>query len=427
MTTIRRLVIFAVAMGGLTADDLPRRGMLGLAVVNSAEGVRVQQVVPGSAAEGAGFAAGDVLRTIDNEAIRRAEEFTKAVSKRASADRVTVGLVREGKPMTLVAELKPRPAETSPDAEVIYTSVTVQGQRRRVIVTRPRKEGRMPMVLLMHGLGCYSIDGLDRRTGYGRIIAEFEKAGFVTGRVEKTGAGDSEGDCTAETTTPEVEAAGYVAALRQLKDSAFVDPKRVFVFAHSMGPLVGVLAVAKEPVNGFIAVETIGTSWYEYDIERHRVQTDLEGSTPEEVDRTVRSYAPCSFRFYVDKVAPSDLGIGCADFMAPFGGASRTYMQAVADISLGKEWAKADCAVLVVYGLASPVTTAHQSRYLAEMINRMHPGRATYVEVAEMGHDFNQWVSQREYMRGGRAPGERVFNERLFEAVMPWVQKTRMK
>ena len=38
-----------------------------------------------------------------------------------------------------------------------------------------------------------------------------------------------------------------------------------------MGPVVGSLAFAQEPVRGLIAVETVGTSWFEYDLERLRV------------------------------------------------------------------------------------------------------------------------------------------------------------
>jgi uncharacterized protein len=54
-----------------------------------------------------------------------------------------------------------------------------------------------------------------------------------------------------------------LAGLRLLKSCDFVDPARVFVFANSMGPVVGSLAFAQEPVRGLIAVETVGTSWFE--------------------------------------------------------------------------------------------------------------------------------------------------------------------
>jgi hypothetical protein len=54
------------------------------------------------------------------------------------------------------------------------------------------------------------------------------------------------------------------------------------------------------------------------------------------------------------------------------------------------------------------VTTAHQSRYLAELINQWRPGRAKYVEVAGMDHGL------------GRAPGG-DFHTGLLDAMFSWL------
>jgi pimeloyl-ACP methyl ester carboxylesterase len=217
-----------------------------------------------------------------------------------------------------------------------------------------------------------------------------------------------------------------LAGLRLLKSCEFVDPARVVVFANSMGPVVGSLAFAQEPVRGLIAVETVGTSWFEYDLERLRVQAGVSGKTPEEVDREVREYEPCSHRFFIEKEKPDTLTRtqACKDFLQPFGAVPYSYMQAVADISLGKQWRNADFPVLVIYRLASPVTTAHQNRYLADLINSMNPGRATYREVQEMSHDLHHWASPQEYMmnRCG-ANACHPFQEGLFEVMMPWLEK----
>lgn len=170
-----------------------------------------------------------------------------------------------------------------------------------------------------------------------------------------------------------------------------------------------------------MAVETVGTGWFEYDLERSRVQHALR-ALPDEVDRAVRGYEVCSHRFYVEKERPEDLaGIpGCENMTAPFGSVPYTYMQAVADISLGRQWKEADFPVLVVYGTASPVTTAHQSHHLTELINRFHPGRATYAEVPGMGHDLARYQSQQDYI--DRVPGAiHPFHTGLIEVMMAWV------
>jgi pimeloyl-ACP methyl ester carboxylesterase len=327
---------------------------------------------------------------------------------------------RGAEEIVLTAVLKARPFETSPHAEVLCRSVEVRGARRRAIVTRPRRQGRMPAVLIMQGLGCYSLDGTDRRSGYGRVIEALEEKGYVTMRVEKTGEGDSEGPlCTDLRSTADQEAAGWVAGLRALKQYDFVDPARVFVFAHSIGPIVGSLAVSEESVRGFIAVETIGTSWYEYDLERTRVQAGLR-LRPDEVDVEVRDYELCSHKFFVEKLRPDELrAANCERVLTPFGAAPYTYMQSVGDISLGKQWRSGDFPVLVVYGTGSPVTTARQSQYLAELINRFRPGRAKYVEVPGMGHDLAKYRSMQDYVERQGGDG---FHTGLLDVMFAWLE-----
>jgi len=85
-----------------------------------------------------------------------------------------------------------------------------------------------------------------------------------------------------------------------------------------------------------------------------------------------------------------------------------TYAQAVADISLGKQWKDADMPVLVVSGTGSTVTTARQNRALAELINKWHPGRARYAEVEGMGHDFS--------LNGG------AFAEEFLNVMFGWLE-----
>ena len=403
------------------ADDLPRHGVIGLTIGPDLD---VQRVTPGGAGAAAGIQVGDVLQTVDGAAVTSTSQFVRAVSRHLAGDAVPVGLLRSSEKITRTAVLKPRPYETSPYADVLYQSVMVRGARRRVIVTKPTRAGRMPAVLLMHGLGCYSVDNTDRQEGYGRVISELEQRGFVTMRVEKTGEGDSEGPaCLDLAATPDLEAEGYVAGLRALKQYDFVDPARIFVFAHSLGPVVGSLAIAEEPVRGFIAVETVGTSWFEYDIERTRVQQALSGKDPEAVDRAVREYEVCSHRFFVEKLRPEDLlkEPACNAVLAPLATVPYTYMQAVADISLGKQWKATNFPVLVVYGTASPVTTAHQNRYLAEMINRYHAGHATYVEVPGMGHDLGRYESQKEYLERAAGAIPHPFHMGLIDEMVKWM------
>ena len=387
--------------------------------------VVVQQVIPGSAAAVAGLQAGDQIRSMDGMQIEQPRQIS--APRRYAGDAVRLQVVRAGREFAQTLVAAPKPFETSPHGEVLYRAVSVEGARRRVIVTKPRGAGRFPAVLIMGGLGCYSLDGIDRTEGYGRVIDALEQKGYVTMRVEKTGEGDSEGPaCSAVAATPGLEAEGYVAGLRALKSYDFVDPSSVFVFAHSLGPVIGSLVVPRESVRGFMAIETVGTSWFEYDLERYRLQHTLAGKPADEVDRSVREYDECSFRFYIGKETPDKMREtpACRTMFAPFEDVPYSYMQTIADISLATQWKQADPPVLVVYGTGSPVTTAHQSQYLADMINSLHPGRASYVEVPGMGHDLARYASMRDYLQ--RDPGKpHPFHTGLLDVMFAWLDAQR--
>ncbi|MBZ5521813.1 MAG: alpha/beta fold hydrolase [Acidobacteriia bacterium] len=415
------------------ADDLPRHGVVGLTIAppdtTRSEDPKtnpptVKAIGPGSAAEAAGIQTGDILRKLDGEPVASSADFAERIGRHLGGDRVAIVVQRGGREITLSATLKPHPYETSPDAQVLYRSVTVEGARRRVIVTRPVNAGRYPAVLIMGGLGCYSLDG--DQGPYGPVIAALARKNFVTMRVENTGEGDSEGPaCTDAKATAELEAQGYIAGLRALKSYEFVDPAKIFVFAHSLGPLVGSLVLPREPVRGFIAAETIGRSWFEYMLENVRRQFALAGQPPDEVDDAVRVHERCAHEFFVLH-RPSDevsrLAPQCAEMIDSFAGVPSTFMQQIGDISLARQWKQVDIPVLVLYGTSDPATSADEGQYLVELINRQHPGRATYVELRGMGHDFNRYDSQVDFMTRRTYPAKpHPFDEEVVEAVLKWL------
>lgn len=416
-------------------DDLPRHGVIGLQVAPPDQSKpedpaknppTVRAVFPGSAGEAAGIQPGDVLLALDGAPVTSSVGFARAVSRHLGGDSVRIRIRRGAEELTKTALLKSRPFETSPDADLIYTSVTVDDSRRRVIISKPKSSGRHPAVLLIGGLGCYSLDGvLNNPAGYGPILASLTKNSYVTMRVEKTGEGDSEGvPCTDPKATLSLEARGYIAGLRALKKLDFVDPSRVLVFAHSLGPVVASLVLPEEPVRGFIAAETVGRSWYEYSVENVRRQMPLIGQKPDEVDATVLANARCAFHFFVEHESSVDLSKrspACVDMLNSYAGLADTYLHEVGDVSLGKQWKSVDIPVLVIYGSSDPATSADEGRYLTGLINAFHPGRATYAELSGMGHDFALYSSQTEFLERGSDPKPHAYDNELVSLVLKWL------
>jgi pimeloyl-ACP methyl ester carboxylesterase len=418
------------------SDDLPRHGVIGLIIV-AADTAKpedpqtnpptVKTVVPGGAAAAAGIQAGDILRELNGQSVASAAQFALTISRHLAGDPVTIRLTRGDQAIEKTVVLNPRPFESSADAEVLYRSVIVDGARRRTILTRPKAPGRFPAVLLMGGLGCYSLDGaLNENTLYGPVLSALAKKGFVTMRVEKTGEGDSEGQaCTDLKATAELEASGYVAGLTALRGYEFVDPEKIFVFAHSLGPLIASLALPTQNLRGIIAAETIGRSWFEYGLENVRRQSALVGEPLDQVDADVQAHAKCAYHFFLqhetaDEVAK--LGNQCKEMIASYAGVPYPYMQQIGDISLAKQWKQIDAPVLVIYGTSDPATSADEGQYLVDIINGFHPGRA-YAEIPGMGHDFGRYSSQSEFLSRRSSPTPHPFDDELLAVVLAWLQQ----
>jgi len=388
----------------------------------------VKSVAPGGAGEAAGIQPGDVVSEVDTLPVDTSADFVSLIGRHLAGDQVRVGLVRADQKITKTAILKPRPFEVAQDSNVLYRSVQVEGARRRVIVTRPNAPGRYPAVLLIGGLGCYSLDGeLMRDNGYGPILRALLKHGFVTMRVEKTGEGDSEGPaCTDGHATAELEAEGYVAGLRALKGYNFVESDKVFIFAHSLGPLIAALVLPQESVRGVVAAETIGRSWFEYGLENVRRQSALAGEPPDQVDAEVRAHEKCAHHLYVlhePAEAVVKLGEQCGDMIRSYAGVPSTYMQQIGDLSLAKQWKQIDVPVLVIYGTSDPATSADEGRYLVEIINTFHPGRASFVELPGMGHDFARHSSEGEFLRRRQDSKPHPFDEEVLVVLTKWIDE----
>jgi uncharacterized protein len=313
--------------------------------------------------------------------------------------------------------------QSVPDSDTVYQLVAIDQAEYQTIITKPRAAGRYPAVLLIGGLGCYSLDHLKPDDPYAHILYGLTRRGFVTMRVEKNGEGHSQGPpCDSPQSDVQLAIRRSLAGLKRLAESDFVDRHNIFIFAHSIGPLEGVLVAQKFSVRGFIAAETIGKSWFEYQLENTRRQMLLFGPY-DEADRAVRLAEKCSHRFLVEKLRPEQILKDlpeCRDYVSTFG-VSYTYLQQIADIDLAVEWKKVDVPVLVTWGTSDPLTSAEESHYLVDMINSFHSGRATYVEFPGMGHTFDLSPSPRAWLEAADKHQHGEFDQEFLNRVNSWL------
>jgi pimeloyl-ACP methyl ester carboxylesterase len=445
----RGVILVAIALLALAfvpptlARDLGRRPLLGITAENLSQadrdanhlvadqGVSVQQIVPGSAAERAGIKAGDILLSIDAARVASVEAFLKTVRLHHVGEAVTVTVLRAGERHEFVATLAGLPLETDPDFDVIYDAVSTDTGLRRVIVTVPRGlKGTRPALLLIGGIGNYSIDTQwnprwNPGEPYRRLLAALTRHGFITMRVEKSGVGDSEGP-PALTVDMETELAGYIAGLKSLKIWPGVDPARVFIVGHSIGSILGPLAAAVVPVRGIVVMEGVGTTWFEYELINVRRQLTLSGLPPVKIADQLRLKEWAMHRLLIERQPRAELlaerpeAAKMIDYPA-----SDEYMRQVAAQNLPGLWSRLDLPVLVIHGSADFVTSEDDNRAIVDAVNRAHPGRGEFATVDQMDHWLNQAETEAESWRLRHLPPtaavKPVYQAHLDEVLGAWL------
>ena len=111
------------ALGQLVAQGKVTRAWLGVYIqditpgmerqfgVAPGQGVLVADVVKGSPADKAGIQAGDVIVSVDGQPIRNSDDLQTEIMYRKVGEQVQVGIVRDGKKLTIPVVLGERPSE----------------------------------------------------------------------------------------------------------------------------------------------------------------------------------------------------------------------------------------------------------------------------------------------------------------------------
>ncbi|MFT3771275.1 MAG: alpha/beta hydrolase [Minicystis sp.] len=155
-------------------------------------------------------------------------------------------------------------------------------------VTRPRRGGLHPAVLLLPPLGPRARTGplaaAPPHDGIAALLRDLADAGFVTLRADPCGAGESGGPAYAEASL-EADLEGHRAALEAIASLPFVEPARVFVLGLSLGGVLAPLVVAGAEVRGIAVYGTPSRRWSECLADTARRQLTLAGLADDARDR----------------------------------------------------------------------------------------------------------------------------------------------
>ncbi|MDX5443612.1 MAG: PDZ domain-containing protein [Hymenobacteraceae bacterium] len=416
------------------AQELPRRAFFGTQLepvteevqrvmkLPEAKGALVQRVVPRSTAEAAGIQKGDVLLEFNKKPVNNPNELVAEVRKLQNGDKFSFMLIRNGKKKKVNGKLQALPQEQAKGMDISYGSVKTDEATLRTIVTKPAKSGKMPAVLFIQGVGCYSIDmALDTLRPETQLLYSLTRQGYVTMRVEKSGMGDSKGT-PCDQIDFKTEAAGYQQALQKLASLPYVDAENIFIIGHSMG---GVFApvVAGDKAQGIIAYGTLTANFMEYFINSRRNIAQAQEMDPAQTDAYIKNEAACLSNYFNSNKTMQELaqqGGDCAEMMTSLNFRDDDFWRQLYAMNLPEQWKNYDGKVLALYGASDYISTKQEHQQLAEMVNYYHPGNGTFAVAPNADHGMSYATS---FVEARKNPGR--FNAEVVKIMSDWMKQNQ--
>lgn len=430
ITTVAILLVLSAVS---VAEDLPRRAYPGVELGPTEEqrGVEVTRVMPQSAANYAGIETGDVIQKIGPVQLLGPGAVQHAVQSLAAqtpGKAVLLTVTKGTYTSHTVVELPELPRETSEDFDTVYTSVEVNGDRHRALLTLPPESGPHPAVFYLQGLSCSSVESpLNDKDPVRQLIAGWTHAGYATFRIEKRGVGDSEGAPCSELDFNE-ELQGYEAGLRHLKNLQQIDGDNVFLFGHSMGGAFAPLVAQSEPVAGLMVYGTIAKPIGEYFVEHAERMNGIRDAGERDLARSKQQIKTFLDLFLGERLAPEavlERDPSLAGFLRARGGDEthlyeRHYLfwHQLDDRAFPEPWRNIDVPVLAIWGASDATANRSDHLLIESTVNAVHPGRAAFLEIPDIGHRFDTATSPKL----SAANNQRArFNPAIVEVTLEWL------
>jgi photosystem II stability/assembly factor-like uncharacterized protein/pimeloyl-ACP methyl ester carboxylesterase len=390
---------------------------------NGTSGCKVLQVIRGSSVA-LQLQENDLILKIGNSTFASTDEFINEFLNYSPDQEVQLTVLRGNKKLVLKAKAVARSFETDDNATVIYTEANYKGGQLRVIINKPFKENKMPAMLFIPGFTCSSIDELTKDHPYKRIIDAYVDAGYVTLRIEKSGLGDSKNTPPCESCDLLDEVENFEVGLKKLKTLSYVDTNQIIIVGHSMGGIIAPAISAKNKVAGVVVYGTVSKSWFEYQIEMHRVQNALAGMNPIEVEQSVIAQYDLNYRFFIKKEKLEDLAKDPRvdsilrttweyDGKEKIYSRNAEYWRQIQDCSHLENWKNTTAKVLVQFGESDfQAFSKSDHQQIVNTVNHFHPGNATLKTYPLTDHFYaKSGTMQEAYNKFANGQIQQLFDE----------------
>jgi pimeloyl-ACP methyl ester carboxylesterase len=324
-----------------------------------------------------------------------------------------------------------KPLVALPGLETEYGAVrTSEGVRLRTILTRPAgTRTRLPAIFLAQWVSCGSLDFAADRQNELRLIAD--RSGMILVRVERSGTGDSEGVACSELDY-DTELRHYREAFDQVARHPWVDPSQIIIFGSSLGSTTAPLIAQGKKVAG-IAVQGGGALTYlERMIHFDRIYLERSGKyAPSQIHEEMIRRIPFHFEYLVNGKTPEQIERERPDLKGvwasirggaeapPHYGRPYAWHQQAARHDFLEAWTRVEAPVLVIYGEYDQFETRHGHRLIADTINKLRPGTATFIEIPKADHSIDLYASAEDAYADRNGT---VRRELLAQPIVEWAK-----
>ncbi|WP_299533243.1 alpha/beta hydrolase [Ulvibacterium sp.] len=391
------LIVFLLTACLLSAQNLGRRAVwqAKIAPSNAAPGAIIQSIEKNSPLEKAGFLPGDRLIRVNGVSILDEEIWSDIFYGLRGDTPITIEAVRDNSLYKKQLRFEPLEMESHTNLETFYEEITsAYGITQRIIITKPRKKGRQPAVVLIGGLSCSSIETYPGRKGnWVQTITDLvEKSGMVVMRIEKPGVGDSDGDCGQSDFLMDLE--GYRAAIRNLKSKSYVDPDKIVIYGSSMGSALAPLLANEFNLAGVISDGTFFKTWYEHMLEIERRILQFQGNTEAEIVEKMNNYfIPLYYGMLIEKKTYQEV-VNTYPALAQFNyhgpahmyGRPVRYYQQLQDFNLAGQWEKLKVPVRILRGSNDWIMSAFDNKMILQVLKRNGHSDHALLEYPGLDH-----------------------------------------
>ena len=416
----------------------PRKAIIGALIKPVPGGLHVDSVIAGSTMEALHLQKGDVLTEINGIKLSAPADYTKAVTNIRTGDPISVKFIRNGENKTENGIGIMRPYEQSALADVHYDWVPFRGGELRAITRAPKGKTNLPVILLIPGYGCGSIENY--MSSYnGKIINGWLTAGYAVVTIEKSGLGDSYHcvPCSEADLATDIES--YDAGYQYMEQLSYVDKNRMYVFGHSLGGIIAPEVAKRHTPKGMIVFGTTFRPWSEFLLEMQRVQKPLlEGKSYTETEDFVRGIQKVYYEFFTLKKSREELmqnpeykPLVLSDLEYKEGsndmwGRTWRFWPQIDSLNLAQSWQSLNCPVLVLHGETDYESCSiAEPKLIRDAVNAVHPGNATMIVVPQLDHfmmksktyaEARDNFNTQQYAKGN-------FNTDILDETVKWLRE----